>query len=177
MAQEIEKKYLIMENEIIYFTEVLRQLYPSILSLKADVAHHGKFIKQGYLPLGTGSELSDLLGIKVDFKPTEARLRDKSGTTYFTLKGNGGLIRNELEVKVTQEVFDKYWSKTSGQRVEKVRLSKPFGDYTIEIDVYTDRDLIVAEIEVPTEQEAEKLKPLGKDVTTDKNYKNKNLAR
>ena len=53
----------------------------------------------------------------------------------------------------------------------------PFEGHTAEIDVYTNRDLIVAEVEVPTLKDAEKLSPLGKDVTTDKKYKNRSLAK
>ena len=49
--------------------------------------------------------------------------------------------------------------------------------YTVEFDVYTDRDLIVAEIEVPSLDMLASLPVLGKDVTEDKRYKNKNLAR
>ena len=137
---------------------------------------NGKSIRQGYRPLGAGTELSDRLGMNVDFTPSEARLRDKAGTLYFTLKGTGGLSRSELEVEVKQNVFNEFWGKTDGRRVEKVRLNVPFKVYTAEIDVYTDRDLVVVEVEVPTVEEANKLPPLGKDVTSDKSYKNKNLA-
>jgi len=177
MAQEIEKKYLIRENGKDYATFFLSKMFPSIQELKKDVAKNGKSIRQGYLSLDKGMELSDRLGINVDFAPSEARLRDKVGTLYFTLKGSGGLIRNELETNIEQEVFDEYWPKTEGKRVEKIRLNKPFEGYVAEIDVYGDRDLIVVEVEVPSLLDAEKLSPLGKDVTTDKKYKNKNLVR
>jgi len=175
--EEIEKKYLIMEGENVYDSETLSGLYSTIEKLKEDVIKNGKTIKQGYLPLDQGLMLSKTLGMDIDFEPTEARLRNKNGKLFFTLKGKGGLSRNEAEVNLAQELFDDYWTKTKGRRVEKVRLDKKLQGYTAEIDVYTDRDLIVAEIEVPTVAEAERLKPLGKDVTEDKSYKNKNLAK
>jgi len=37
--------------------------------------------------------------------------------------------------------------------------------------------LILAEIEVPSLEDAKRLKPIGKDVTDDEQYKNKNLAK
>ncbi|MCK5043631.1 hypothetical protein KAR52_01350 [Candidatus Pacearchaeota archaeon] len=177
MAQEIEKKFLIREGCINYATDTLFQMYSSVQMLKEDVIRNGKSIRQGYLSLESGSELSDNLGMDVDFNPSEARLRDKSGILYFTLKDCGGLSRNELEVKVDQNTFDKYWPRTEGKRVEKIRLNKSFEGHTAEIDVYSDRNLIVAEVEVSTLQEAERLSLLGKDVTSNKEYKNKNLAR
>ncbi len=178
MAYEIEKKYLIRENGTDYATEALSQLYLSVQALIKDVLQNGKLIRQGYLPLEKGSELSDSLGMDVDFDPSEVRLRDKAGTFYFiTLKGSGGLSRNELETEIGQDIFNEYWSETEGRRVEKVRLNRPFEGHTAEIDVYTDRDLIVAEVEVPTIQDAERLSALGKDVTNNKAYKNKNLAK
>ena len=56
----------------------------------------------------------------VDFNPSEARLRNKSGKLYFTLKGSGGLSRKELEIEINQSIFDKYWLKTKGKRVKKL---------------------------------------------------------
>ncbi len=177
MAQEIEKKYLIKEEDANFVSESLFQMYDSLQALKSDVLQNGKSIRQGYLPLDSGTELSDKLGMTVDFDPSEARLRDKADTLYFTLKGSGGLSRNELEVVIDKNIFDEYWLKTEGKRVEKFRLDKPYEGHTAEIDVYTDRDLIVAEVEVPTIEQAENLSALGKDITSDKSYKNKNLAK
>jgi len=179
---EIEKKYLISENGVDFVTEALLQLYPLVQALKDDVLRKGKQIKQGYLPLATGTELSDKLDMDVDFEPSEARLRNtrlphKAGKFLFTLKGTGGLSRNELEVEIEKAVFRNYWPGTAGHRVEKKRLKIPFEGHTAEIDVYKERDLIIAEVEVTTIQDAEKLSALGKDVTLDKSYKNINLAK
>ncbi|MFH1840321.1 MAG: hypothetical protein ABH849_04180 [Nanoarchaeota archaeon] len=177
MGNEIERKFLIEENGVDYTTSEFGLFYESIEQLRRDVLDKGDPIRQGYLPLTDGQKLSDLLGIRIDFNPSEARLRDKNGRLYFTLKGKGGLSRNELEVEVNQDHFSQFWPKTEGRRVEKVRLDLPYQDYTLEVDVYTDRDLIVAEVEVPSVEEAHSLKPLGLDITEDPKYKNKSLAR
>jgi len=174
---EIEKKYLIMEKDKAYSTKHLKKIFSSVSKLVYDVFMLGTPIEQGYLPIDEGLKLSEMLGMSVDFNPSEARLRKKGEKNYITFKDNGGLARNELEVEIEKEVFDKYWKKTKGQRVKKMRLEKAFEGYTAEIDVYTDRNLVVAEIEVPNILIAEKLKPLGKDITNDKEYKNRNLAK
>lgn len=177
MGEGIERKYLIREEGLDYAKDALFQLYESVDSLIDDVYEHGKRIRQGYLPENIGMELATRLQMSVDFDPKEARLRDKDGKFYFTLKGEGGLSRSELETKITSKLFDKYWLGTEGRRIEKVRLKVPYRGHVVEIDVYTDRDLIVAEVDVPTLADAERLVPLGKDVTKDSKYKNKNLAR
>ncbi|MBI4151484.1 hypothetical protein HY496_00810 [Candidatus Woesearchaeota archaeon] len=177
MVNEIEKKYLLSEKGIDFSTDALSPIYASIDQLTEDVLKRGKSIRQGYLPLTAGLELGAILKLDIPFEPCEARLRDKAKTFYFTIKGDGGLARSELEAEIDQTIFEAWWPQTEGKRVEKVRLSKPYQRYCLEIDVYTDRDLIVAEVEVPTREEAEKLVPLGKDITEERRYKNKTLAK
>lgn len=181
MGKEIEKKYLLWENGIDYTTPALKQIYQTIEDLKRNITEKGQKIKQGYLPIETGEEICDKIGITVDFTPKEARLRDKAGNYYFTMKGEGEIERNELDEAITKEVFETYWPKTKGKRVEKIRLTQPYKtndlEHKLEIDMYTDRDLIVAEIEAKTKEETEKIPKLGKDVTEDQRYKNKNLTK
>jgi len=177
MGQEIEKKYLLREDGVDYATPYLLALYPSVDLLRQEVLDKGVPIKQGYL--ADFRELADLVGFNGNFEPTEARLRVKFWEGfYFTLKGDGSVSRGEFEVGIDSDLFDRYWDKTARRRVEKVRLADEIGGvYTVEFDVYTDRDLIVAEIEVPSLEMLAGLPVLGKDVTEDKKYKNKNLAR
>lgn len=179
MAREIEKKYLIRENGVEHITETFLQLYSSVDSLKDDALTSGKTIRQGYMSIEKGKKLAaQKLGIDVDFNPGKARLRENVGAFYFTLKGKGGISRNEIESEVSHELFEMYWPDTEGKRVEKVRLEAPYEGYVLEIDVYTDdRDLIVAEVELPTIKAAERLKPVGLDITDNKDYKNRNLAK
>lgn len=177
MGKEIEKKYLIREDGIEFATDALSQIYGSVGLLEKDVMKNGLRIRQGYLPYNTGMELAASLRLEITFDVDEIRLRKKSDKYYLTLKSQGGLSRSELETEISSLLFDKFWSKTSGRALQKVRLRKPCQGHSVEIDVYTDRDLIVAEVEVPTSKDAEELVPLGKDVSNDDKYKNKNLAR
>lgn len=177
MAKEIEKKFLLRENGISYVSEKLQTIYPSVEELKKDVLKRGNVIRQGYLSLINGRELSDLLKLEVDFSFSEARLRDRNGKFYFTLKGDGGLSRNELEMELEESCFNNFWLLTENKYIEKVRLDILYQRHTLEIDVYTDRDLIVAEIEVSSSEEANSLSVLGLDVTENPKYKNRNLAK
>jgi CYTH domain-containing protein len=177
MADEIEKKYLIREGIEEYFTEAFSSKFCSIDFLAREIFQKGKKIRQGYLDLNKGTDLAKMLNMNVDFEPKEARLRDKAGSFYFTLKGDGTLSRSELEKEITSEIFNEHWPETDGKRIEKFRLKKPYQEYQAEFDIYTDRNLIIVEIEVPTTAEALRLIALGKDVTDDKRYKNKNLAK
>ncbi len=177
MPKEIEKKYLIRENGREYAEEGLFRLYPTIELLAKSVLAQGRPIRQGYMPIGKGMDLAHELRLDVAFRVEEARLREASGNFYLTLKSAGNVSRDEIEHEITKLLFDKHWSCTKGRRVEKVRLELPYDKHTLEIDVYTDRDLITAELEISTINEAEELQPVGLDVTTDSIYKNKNLAK
>jgi CYTH domain-containing protein len=175
---EIEKKYLIREGITEYFTEAFVLNYSSIDFLAREVFEKVKKISQGYLEIDKGLHLAkEILKMNIDFEPKEARLRDKASRFYFTLKGEGNLSRSELEQEITSGLFNEYWPETKGKRLEKFRLKKPYQRYEAEFDIYTDRNLIIAEVEVPTIADVKMLIPLGKDVTDDKKYKNKNLAK
>lgn len=178
MPQEIEKKFLLSEGEVNYsLANALVQIYPSIEALRKDVLANGEQIHQGYLDSGTGLSLLKRMGLYVDFKPAEARLRNKAGKLTFTVKSAGGTSRGEMETEIPQELFDEYWSWTSGDRVEKVRLSKPYGNHVIEIDVYTNRDLVVAEVEVRKAEELKEILAIGRDISDNPDYKNRKLAK
>jgi len=177
MSQEIERKYLIKKGNSEYATEALYRLYPSVAILKENALKNGDPIRQGYMPIKKGMDLASRMGLTVDFRVEEARLRDKAGKFYFTLKSKGDISRNEIECEIAKDLFNEYWPSTKGKRVEKVRLRRSYQGYTLEIDVFTDRNLILAEIEAPTINEARGLCSVGLDVTTHKEYKNKNLAK
>ncbi|MBI1969818.1 hypothetical protein HYS48_03935 [Candidatus Woesearchaeota archaeon] len=174
---EIEKKYLIREGEAVYATSALYDLYSSISDLERAVLEQGVSIRQGYLPVKEGMQLAQHLGMTIDFEPAVARMRKKGTKHYFTLKGEGLVSRKELEREIEESVFEQYWPLTEGRRVEKMRLRAPYGIYQLEIDVYTDRVLIVVEIEIPSIEEGTRVEPLGKDVTIDPRYANNNLAK
>jgi adenylate cyclase len=111
----------------------------------------------------------------------QVRLR-KSGERYtLTFKRGAGNVREEREVELTATQFEALWPATEGKRLAKTRYEIPFGDRTVEIDVYHERHegLVVAEVEFDEEYAARNFQPpewLGDDVTGDPRYSNQLLA-
>jgi CYTH domain-containing protein len=180
---EIEKKYLISENGIDYgLMGIGDSLFKAVIgeeiAAEDDSAQRNRtLIRQGYMSIEHGKTLAQRLGLETDFEIAEARLRAKGTRYFFTLKGEGTLSREEQEREIDEGVFQENWPLTEGRRIEKIRLEIPYEGLTAEIDLYRDRDLITAEVECPDVETAQRLIPLGKDITEDKRYKNKNLAR
>ena len=124
-------------------------------------------IEQGYLTADDGD--------------TEVRIRNRSGVFTLTYKKGFGLIREEIEVSISQEAFYALWPATGSARVEKTRYLMPWGDLFLEIDAYTGslNSLVMCEIEYPSEKAAQSIelpKWLGREITDDIRYSNRNLA-
>ena len=149
---EIERKYL------------LRSVPERVGSLEAvDV-------EQGWLP---GARLQERL----------RRVRGTDGTSYFrTVKLGEGLTRLEVEEETPPELFEQLWPLTEGRRVHKRRFAVVDDGATWEIDEFLDRDLVLAEVELPS-PETEVVVPewlapvVEREVTGDPEYVNVNLAR
>ena len=111
----------------------------------------------------------------------ELRLRQANDQFYFTVKSAGELVRQEVEVNLSEAQFQELWPLTEGKRVSKVRYLLKENEATIELDVYTaaHKGLAVAEVEFATVMEAENFNPpswMGTEVTGETAYKNRNLA-
>jgi CHAD domain-containing protein/CYTH domain-containing protein len=149
---EIERKFL------------LKRLPPSMPS--ATLLN----IEQGYLP---GDRLVERLR-----SVTVGRQR-----TYLrTVKVGSGLVRSELEEETTAEVFRAMWPLTKGKRLTKRRHRVPQGDLMWDVDEFTDRNLVLAEIELPSAETAvdipDWLEPcIEREVTGDSTYVNWVLAK
>lgn len=180
---EIEKKYLIREEGTDYGVmeigdALLKAAVAEETASEDDPTQRNRtLVRQGYMPIEHGKTLAQRLGLETDFEIAEARLRAKGTRYFFTLKGEGTLSREEQEREIDEGVFQENWPLTEGRRIEKTRLEIPYEGLTAEIDLYRDRDLITAEVECPDVETAQRLRPIGKDITEDKRYKNKNLAR
>lgn len=170
---EIEGKYLLREDGKSY----AKGSFSGIEELLSFVYEMGVPIEQGYLKEDVRDTLIGRLGIKIDFRVETARLRDEGGKFYFTLKGEGDVERAEENFRIDKGVFDEYWQFTNGRRVSKIRFKVPYQGFTAEVDFYTDRDLIVAEIEVQDKSELSKIDKIGLDVTHEMRYKNSHLAK
>ena len=98
-----------------------------------------------------------------------------------TEKGEGDLIREENEEIISEEYGEELFKKSKTFIIEKTRYYIPYGEYTIELDIYSGkhRGLIVAEVEFPSVEKANEFIPpewFGEDITKDKSYKNMMLA-
>jgi adenylate cyclase len=129
--------------------------------------YQGKNVIQGY--------------IAVSADGTEVRLRQTDEQFFQTVKSEGGLVRDEIEVELSKEQFETLWRATDGRRLEKTRYKLPWAGKQVEIDVYHGSltGLIVAEVEFPSDEEAAQFVPppwFGLEVTEDEHYKNVNLA-
>jgi CHAD domain-containing protein/CYTH domain-containing protein len=101
---------------------------------------------------------------------------------YRTVKSGQGLTRMELEEKTSRELFEHIWPLTEGRRVVKRRRRVPAEGLTWEIDEFLDRELVLAEVELPSQDATVEvpdwLKPyVVREVTGDPEYSNRKLAR
>lgn len=127
-------------------------------------------IDQGYVP---GERLHERL---------RRTKRDGTVRCHRTVKLGSGISRIEIEEETTPEIFSRMWTLTRGKRVRKRRWKIPAGELTWEVDEFLDRELVLAEIELPSEDAEveipEWLAPyLVREVTDDPRYLNLNLAR
>jgi len=136
-----------------------------------------KKIRQGYIVEEKWEHFETKSGIEIPKEASEVRLRQKGDRFYLTFKGDGGLTRFENEEEISKDKFDSLWPLTEGKRVEKIRAEIKLGGKVLEVDVFTDRDLVLAEIEFDSEEAANNFPDIGEDVTADKKFKNKNLAK
>jgi CYTH domain-containing protein len=113
---------------------------------------------------------------------TQVRLRKAGSRQTLTVKRGRGLKRQEWEIDLIPEQFNELWPATEGRRLTKTRYDVPFGDYTIEVDVYGGRHkgLVVAEVEFDDEKQCREFEPpdwLGKEISGARRYSNVKLAR
>lgn len=126
-------------------------------------------IEQGWLP---GVRLRERL----------RRTRDAEGERYYrTIKLGTGIERIELEDETTADLYAALWEHTEGCRIAKRRYRIPDGAAIWEIDEFRDRELVLAEIELPRADAdvhiPEWLAPLVvREVTGDPAYLNLTLA-
>ncbi len=128
--------------------------------------------------------------IALDASGTEIRVRQKGNKFYFTVKGDGTLIRSEVEIELTSEQYEQLMPLAQDRTVEKIRYTLPYtyttadgasATVTLEIDKYAGNldGLYTVEVEFPSEEAAKQFVPppfFGRDVTAEKNLKNKKLA-
>ena len=117
----------------------------------------------------------------ISFSPT-IRIRQSDENYILTVKGKGHLEREEFELPLTKEDYDRLFEKTEGTPVVKKRYLVPVeGGYTAEVDLYEGAltGLMTTEVEFPSMEAAEGFAApdwFGKDVSEEKAYKNTSLS-
>ncbi len=100
-----------------------------------------------------------------------------------TVKGRGLMVREELNLPLTKEAFDRLKAKVEGRVIGKTRYLIPLdqSDLVCELDVFEGAlsPLVLAEVEFASEEEAAAFTPpewFGEDVTGDPRYQNASMA-
>ncbi len=126
-------------------------------------------IEQGYVP---GEHLAERL----------RRVRHNGDVhCYRTVKLGAGITRTEIEEEAPLPIFDAMWPLTEGRRIHKRRYAIPDEPFVWQIDEFTDRELVLAEVELPDAAIAvappDWLAPyIVREVTGEPEYLNINLA-
>lgn len=113
----------------------------------------------------------------------EVRIRREDNRFFLTCKGEGTLSRHEEEKQITESEYNSYLTTAITYPIIKKRYYVPLQDgYIAELDIFEGylKGLITVEVEFPTIQDSCEFIPVfwfGREVTDDKNYKNRNLAK
>lgn len=111
------------------------------------------------------------------------RIRRKNDDYILTVKSEGLLAREEVEMPLSRESFTHLSAKTDGIIIEKTRYKIPESHgYLIELDIFhgSYEGLIMAEIEFPDIDSANSFKApgwFGPDVTMDTRFHNSSLSQ
>jgi CHAD domain-containing protein/CYTH domain-containing protein len=128
-------------------------------------------VVQGYLP-----------GERLQERIRRVRRAGEPPKYFRTVKVGSGISRMELEEETDLPTFRRLWSLTKGRRVRKLRFKVPDGGLVWEIDRFLGRRLVLAEIELPSEDYQVRIPAwlqdhVERDVTGEDAYVNINLAR
>lgn len=118
------------------------------------------------------------------FRVRDARDEITDGHEYVLNRKEGsGIARLETERFIEEPEFDQIWPATEGWRLEKQRVYIPEGERVIHCDFFEGplEGLVVAEIEFPSEREAEEFEAIppwfGAEITGLKHTGNGSLAK
>lgn len=150
-------------------TEIERKWLLSALPPEALTVRPAEF-RQGYLP---GEALVERI---------REEIRDDRTRWMRTVKLGCGISRIEVEEETAPEFGQALFALTAGRRVSKRRYAIVNGALTWEIDDFTDRSLVLAEVELPSEDTLvpipEWIAPfIVREVTGEREFTNWHLAR
>jgi len=119
--------------------------------------------------------------LALDPNGTEVRLRKIKDDYLLTVKNDEGLVRQEEEIAITSQEFERLWPFTEGRRLMKTRCYIPLQkSILIQLDIYEGEleGLIIAEVEFDSAKESKAFTApawFGQEVTDIARYRNKNL--
>ena len=146
---EIERKFLVVSNDFINETFAKKRIVQAYLNSNAE---------------------------------RTVRIRIKENKGFLTIKGKGnstGTTRMEWETEIPLQDAEKLLTICENSIIDKTRHEVMVGKHMYEVDVFAadNEGLIVAEIELQSEDEAfEKPSWLGKEVTNDERFYNAYLS-
>ena len=110
------------------------------------------------------------------------RVRKSDDDYYMTYKGKGLISREEYNLPLTEEAYVTLKSKADGNIISKTRILIPYGELTIELDIFKSpfEGLYMAEVEFESLEAAEEFVAPDwflEDVTNDRKYHNSNMSR
>ena len=117
----------------------------------------------------------------ISYEP-ETRIRKMNNEYYLTKKGEGTLVREEEEIKVSECEGERYFDKVISRLIQKTRYYIPYGKYTIELDIYEGelKGLVVVEVEFKSVDEAMEFSApewFSEDISEKTEYRNKILSK
>jgi CYTH domain-containing protein len=106
---------------------------------------------------------------------------DGSARLTRTVKAGALGSRIELEESTTPELFEAMWPHTRNARIRKHRHPVADGEFVWEVDVFLDRALVLAEVELRDDQDVPAAPEwlasyIVRDVTDDPSYANSSMA-
>lgn len=110
------------------------------------------------------------------------RLRQQDDNYILTVKSAGLMKKEEYELDLTKDQFNRLWKKTEGNTIEKTRYVIPLNNgLKAELDVYKGflSGFMNVEVEFPSTKEAilfDIPNWFGQEVTQDPRYSNSSLA-
>lgn len=110
------------------------------------------------------------------------RIRRQDEDYYLTYKGKGLMVREEYNLPLNRASYEHLRTKADGNLISKKRYLIPCPPYTIELDIFDPpfAPLIIAEVEFPSLEEAQRFLPpdwFDRDVTNDPAYHNSTLSK
>ena len=119
--------------------------------------------------------------LAISSEGAEVRVRRRGDQCVETVKSQGGLTRDEIEIEISHGQFLALWPATEGRRLEKIRYTMNENGCQLELDVYQGSlaGLVIAEVEFESAEASQRFSPpswFDKEVTENKHYRNSHLA-